>query len=142
MSRSDIYRAIESYEDAIDSYRQQIYKRKKKQEKLHALCRKFSSLQGSFGSRQSMRRRSLSKLTASNLHVKMLSAYCPGMNNLLNGTEFNHAYSGLGAAKTKIDWTINLLQDEIDSFQDSIYRCERRISDLYDELSRMDEDEE
>jgi hypothetical protein len=29
MSRSDIYRAIESYEDAIDSYRQQIYKRKK-----------------------------------------------------------------------------------------------------------------
>jgi hypothetical protein len=47
MSRSDIYRAIESYEDAIDSYRQQIYKRKKKQEKLHALCRKFSSLQGS-----------------------------------------------------------------------------------------------
>lgn len=109
---------------------------------MYALCRKFGTLQSNFGNRQSLRRKALSKLSASNLHVKMLSAYCPGMNNLLNGTEFNHAYSGLAEAESKINSTINLLQDEIDSFRNSIYSCERRISDLYDELSRMDEDKE
>lgn len=139
MSRSSIYRRIRSCENEIESYRSRIRILQDKQANLRALRQKYSNLQNNFGSRQSSRKNSLSNLRATHFNIKMVSPYYAGMSDLLNGSEFNHAYNGLEEAKSKISSSINSLQCEIDSFRNSISGCERTIDCLYDELNDMED---
>lgn len=139
MSKSEIYHNIRYYENEIASYQYQIRKLKNKLSKLQSLHQKYNALQTNFGSRQSLRKSKLSSLSTNNMNVKLVRHYYGGMSDLLGGSYFNQTYSGLDEAKSRICSSMNIVQNKIDSLQDAISSCERRIDRLYDELNEIED---
>ena len=139
MTKDEINRKIRKSSGQIDSLNSKVITYERKLEELERLKVKISNLQTQFESRQSVRTNNLSKLSRGVSNLRMMKKYYEGMNNFLNGDEFNRAYSGLSEAKARINSEINNYLYKLDDAERQISQLQRSKMDLTKQLKKMNE---
>lgn len=113
MTKAEVQGNIRYNENLVAQYRNNISQLQSQIHELERLRTKFQTLQNSFGSKQSNRKRKLSSVFSAKVNVKMISTYASAMNGLLTGTEYRNAYNGLSTAQEKINSQIRTISREI-----------------------------
>lgn len=127
MTEAEIRQNIRYNENLIDQYMADRSNYQREIEELEALKSKYTNLQNDFGNRQQYRRGKLTNFLHTGLQNSIITKYYNGMNELLNGAEFNNAYNGINDAKYKIDQKINeIVQRVYQCDSDITYRRNRR----------------
>lgn len=103
MDRYEIQQNINYYQNEINLCSQEINKLENQISELWGLSNKIDNLRNRFNTKQSSRKRGLSKFSGKKNVIKAVSAYHSGMYSLLNGSESSSVNNGLGAAKQEAD---------------------------------------
>ncbi len=120
MTANEIRNNIRYNENLIDQFYAEKAEIEKKIEELECLRTKFTTLQDNFGSKQEHRKQGLARFSQTTISNKIVAGYAAGMNELLNGTQFNNAFNGLSTARSTITAKIQELIQEL-------HACEGRI---------------
>lgn len=121
MNSYEIRNNIRYNENLIDQYYSEKAGIVTKIEELEQLQKRFTTFQNEFCEIQDHRQLGLTKFSQTTISNKIIPSYISGMNALLRGAEFNNAYHGLTAAKSKVE---SKRQELLQELRD----CEGRIS--------------